>query len=85
MCVANQLKLSGGVAVRLLSREAVWRAELATQPEFEREELAQIYVGRGASPAHQVADQLMAKDALGAHARDELRISEVTTARSRRH
>ncbi len=63
-----------------LARE---RAELATQPEFEREELAQIYIGRGVSPdlAHQVADQLMAKDALGAHARDELGISEVTTAR----
>ena len=63
-----------------LARE---RAELETQPEFEREELAQIYVARGVSPelAHQVADQLMAKDALGAHARDELGISEVTTAR----
>ncbi len=59
------------------------RAELATQPDFEREELAQIYVGRGVEPklALQVADQLMAKDALGAHARDELGISEATTAR----
>ena len=64
-----------------LARE---RAELATQPEFEREELAQIYVERGVDPPisrRQVADQLMAKDALGAHARDELGISEVTTAR----
>jgi len=63
-----------------LTRE---RAELATQPEFEREELARIYIDRGVTPdlAHQVADQLMAKDALGAHARDELGISEVTTAR----
>lgn len=59
------------------------RAELATQPEFEREELARIYIDRGVSPelAHQVADQLMAKDALGAHSRDELGISEITTAR----
>lgn len=59
------------------------RAELATQPEFEREELARIYTDRGVSPelARQVADQLMAHDALGAHARDELGISEVTTAR----
>lgn len=59
------------------------RAELATQPEFEREELARIYTNRGVSPelARQVADQLMAHDALGAHARDELGISEVTTAR----
>lgn len=63
-----------------LSRE---RAELATQPDFERDELAQIYVARGVEPdlALQVADQMMAKDALGAHARDELGISEVTTAR----
>lgn len=63
-----------------LTRE---RSELATQPEFEREELAKIYIDRGVTPelAHQVADQLMARDALGAHARDELGISEVTAAR----
>jgi VIT1/CCC1 family predicted Fe2+/Mn2+ transporter len=63
-----------------LTRE---RTELATQPELERQELADIYVKRGleADLALQVADQLMAKDALGAHARDELGISEVTTAR----
>ncbi|NML75716.1 VIT family protein [Rhizobium sp. S-51] len=63
-----------------LSRE---RKELETQPEFEREELAQIYVARGVEPelARQVADQLMAKDALVAHAHDELGISEMTTAR----
>lgn len=59
------------------------RLELKTQPEFEREELAQIYVKRGVTPdlARQVADQLMTKDALGAHAHDELGISEMTTAR----
>ncbi len=63
-----------------LARE---RAELASQPEFEREELTQIYVKRGLTPelARQVAQQLMAKDALGTHARDELGISEVTAAR----
>jgi VIT1/CCC1 family predicted Fe2+/Mn2+ transporter len=63
-----------------LARE---RAELASHPELEREELARIYMDRGVSPdvAHQVADQLMATDALGAHARDELGISEMTTAR----
>ena len=63
-----------------LSRE---RGELASQPQLEREELAKIYLGRGldAGLAHQVADQLMAHDALGAHARDELGISEITTAR----
>jgi|TARA_R110000782_G_scaffold68542_2_gene137992 vacuolar iron transporter family protein len=63
-----------------LARE---RKELAVQPRLEHEELARIYMDRGleAGLAHQVADQLMAKDALGAHARDELGISETTTAR----
>lgn len=63
-----------------LARE---RAELATQPELERDELANIYVARGLDQnlARQVADQLMEKDALGAHARDELGISEVLTAK----
>lgn len=59
------------------------RKELSEDVPFEREELAQIYVKRGVEVdlARQVADQLMAKDALGAHARDELGISEITTAR----
>lgn len=59
------------------------RLELETQPEFEREELTQIYVKRGLTNelARQVAVQLMAKDALAAHALDELGISEMTTAR----
>jgi len=59
------------------------RAELTSQPEFELEELAQIYVQRGVelNLSRQVAAQLMAKDALGAHLRDEMGISEVTTAR----
>ncbi|MFZ2868953.1 VIT1/CCC1 transporter family protein [Zavarzinia sp.] len=63
-----------------LARE---RAELATQPALEREELARIYRARGLDErlAHEVAAQLMARDALAAHARDELGISEVTTAR----
>jgi len=63
-----------------LARE---RAELETQPEAELEELAQIYVERGLeiTLAREVARQLMAKDALGAHARDELGISEVLIAR----
>jgi VIT1/CCC1 family predicted Fe2+/Mn2+ transporter len=63
-----------------LARE---RAELVSQPDFEREELAQVYDQRGVERevALKVADQVMAKDALGAHARDELGISEVTTAR----
>lgn len=59
------------------------KAELATQPELEHRELTQIYVKRGVEQglARQVAAQLMAKDALGAHARDELGISEITAAR----
>jgi VIT1/CCC1 family predicted Fe2+/Mn2+ transporter len=63
-----------------LARE---KSELLEDPEFEKEELAQIYVERGvdAELARQVAGQLMAKDALGAHARDELGISETTSAR----
>ena len=57
--------------------------ELAIAPEAERAELASIYVVRGVSPdlADQVACQLMARDALGAHARDELGIGERTKAR----
>jgi len=63
-----------------LARE---RRELATDEEYERAELASIYVARGLEPAlaTQVADQLMAHDALGAHARDELGISDLQRAR----
>ena len=59
------------------------RAELAAQPEFERRELAEIYVARGLTPelAAQVAQQLMAHDALGAHSRDELGMSATVAAR----
>jgi len=59
------------------------RKELATRPKQEHKELAGIYVERGldAGLASTVATQLMARDALGAHARDELGISEASTAR----
>jgi VIT1/CCC1 family predicted Fe2+/Mn2+ transporter len=59
------------------------RGELAVDVESERKELAAIYVNRGLNNdlARQVADQLMAHDALAAHARDELGLSEVHTAR----
>jgi len=59
------------------------RKELATDDPFEREELAAIYVKRGldANLAKQVVNQLMAHDALGAHARDELGISDTLSAR----
>ena len=63
-----------------LSRE---RLELANAPDAELLELAAIYVGRGLDPAlaQQVARQLTQHDALGAHARDELGLSEVLEAR----
>ncbi|HUG26356.1 VIT1/CCC1 transporter family protein [Piscinibacter sp.] len=63
-----------------LSRE---RAELEKDPLAEQRELAAIYVGRGLEPglARQVAEQLMAHDAIGAHGRDELGISEAHVAR----
>jgi VIT1/CCC1 family predicted Fe2+/Mn2+ transporter len=63
-----------------LSRE---RAELEKDPAAERRELTAIYVGRGLEPglAQQVAEQLMTHDALGAHGRDELGISEARSAR----
>jgi vacuolar iron transporter family protein len=63
-----------------LARE---RVELAEETESEQEELTRIYMGRGVEPelARKVALQLMAHDALGAHARDELGISDMTAAR----
>jgi VIT1/CCC1 family predicted Fe2+/Mn2+ transporter len=59
------------------------RKELESNDQLERAELAAIYVSRGLDPdlARQVADQLMMHDALGAHARDELGISEIQRAR----
>ena len=63
-----------------LARE---RQELVDNPEGEVKELAGIYVGRGVESelARQVAEQLMASDALGAHAREELGITDLTVAR----
>ncbi|HSN31897.1 MAG TPA: VIT family protein [Ideonella sp.] len=63
-----------------LTRE---RGELAAQPAAEQRELTDIYVARGLSPdlARQVAEQLTAHDALAAHARDELGVSEGLAAR----
>ncbi len=59
------------------------KRELAEEPQSEQDELTRIYMGRGLSPelARNVAVQLMEHDALGAHARDELGISEVTAAK----
>jgi len=63
-----------------LRREQV---EIESDPTFELEELAGIYVGRGVEPAtaRRAAEQMMAHDALGAHARDELGLSAITQAR----
>src|SRR6187549_3946194 len=88
--VAGAMSMAAGEYVSVSSQSDTEHAdlarekrELADDPVFEREELAQVYVARGveADLAREVARQLMAKDALGAHARDELGISEITTAR----
>ena len=88
--VAGAMSMAAGEYVSVSSQSdtenadiARERRELIDNPEFEREELAQIYVARGveAGLARQVAQQLMTKDALSAHARDELGISEITAAR----
>ena len=88
--VAGALSMAAGEYVSVSSQADTERAdltrerrELASEPESERAELAGIYVARGLAPelAVQVADQLMAHDALGAHARDELGIHELTRAR----
>jgi vacuolar iron transporter family protein len=88
--VAGAMSMAAGEYVSVSSQSdteeadiARERKELGENIEFERAELAQIYVKRGVEPAlaRKVGLQLMAKDALGAHARDELGISEATTAR----
>ena len=83
--VAGAMSMAAGdyVSVSSQSDTARERKELGENVAFEQEELADIYVKRGLEPslARQVAQQLMAKDALAAHARDELGISEITTAR----
>ena len=88
--VAGAMSMAAGEYVSVSSQSDTEQADLARErrelsevPEAEKKELAQIYVARGVDPqlARQVAIQLMAKDALGAHARDELGISEITTAR----
>jgi VIT1/CCC1 family predicted Fe2+/Mn2+ transporter len=88
--VAGAMSMAAGEYVSVSSQSDTEQADLARERKelsenvgFEREELAGIYVKRGVDPtlARQVAEQLMAKDALMAHARDELGISEITTAR----
>ena len=85
--VAGAMSMAAGEYVSVSSQSDTEHAdlarenkELANDPVFEREELAQVYVARGveAELAREVAKQLMTKDALGVHARDELGISAAT-------
>ena len=87
---AGALSMAAGEYVSVHSQADTEKADielekrhLAAEPEFELQELSSIYVGRGldADLAKKVAEQLMAHDALGAHTRDELGISEISTAR----
>ena len=88
--VAGAMSMAAGEYVSVHSQAdseeaelALERSELKTDNAGEHRELAAIYVERGLTPAlaKEVADQLMARDALGAHARDELGISETTKAK----
>jgi len=88
--VAGAMSMAAGEYVSVSSQADTERAdlelerkELAANPERERTELTAIYIKRGLDPglASQVAAQSMAHDALGAHARDELGISDLSTAR----
>ncbi|EQB08283.1 hypothetical protein L288_07990 [Sphingobium quisquiliarum P25] len=88
--LAGAMSMAAGEYVSVSAQADTERADLAKekkallhQPDEEWRELRDIYVERGLTPdlAGQVARQLMETDALGAHARDELGISEVSTAR----
>ncbi len=88
--VAGAMSMAAGEYVSVSSQADTEKAdlarekmELATDPEREVAELTEIYVRRGLDSglARQVASQLMERDALGAHARDELGISEIFSAR----
>jgi VIT1/CCC1 family predicted Fe2+/Mn2+ transporter len=88
--VAGAMSMAAGEYVSVSSQSDTEDAdlerekrELLEDPESEKEELARIYAVRGVELrlAREVAKQLMAKDALGAHVRDELGISEISTAR----
>ena len=88
--VAGAMSMAAGEYVSVSSQSDTEQAdleressELSGNAEFELDELANVYEKRGVDPslARQVAKQLMEKDALTAHARDELGISEITTAR----
>jgi vacuolar iron transporter family protein len=87
--VAGAMSMAAGEFVSVSSQADTENAErareaeeLRTEPAFELDELAAIYVGRGVEPAlaRQVAAQMTKNDALGAHARDELGLSDVMAA-----
>lgn len=88
--IAGALSMAAGEYVSVHSQEDTEKADLelekkhlAEAPEFELRELAEIYIDRGLEPglATEVAKQLMEHDALAAHARDELGITEAMSAR----
>lgn len=88
--VGGALSMAAGEYVSVSSQSDTERADLARErrellraPEHETAELAAIYVSRGVTPelARMVAEQMMAHDALGAHARDELGLSDAVSAR----
>lgn len=88
--VAGAMSMAAGEYVSVSSQSDAERADLARErqelvddPAFELQELTNIYIGRGVEPAlaRQVAEQMTAKDALAAHARDELGLSSMTQAR----
>lgn len=88
--VAGAMSMAAGEYVSVSSQADTENADLAMESkslkedsDFEKDELAKIYEGRGVEPllARQVAEQLMAHDALGAHARDDIGISENGNAR----
>jgi VIT1/CCC1 family predicted Fe2+/Mn2+ transporter len=88
--VAGAMSMAAGEYVSVSSQSDTERADLAKeqraldrQPRAELQELTDIYIERGLEPAlaREVAQQLMAADALGAHARDELGISDLGSAR----
>ena len=88
--VAGAMSMAAGEYVSVSSQSDLENADLAREkkelaetPEFELQELTDIYVGRGVEQnlAREVARQMMAEDAIGVHAREELGISDLTAAR----
>jgi VIT1/CCC1 family predicted Fe2+/Mn2+ transporter len=82
--VAGATSMATGEYVSVSSQSDIEHTDIKREPTrvYEQEELAQIYVGRGLdiALARQVSEQMMAHDALGSHARDELGISDVVVA-----